>query len=288
MLARSVLSWITYAQRPLSTKELCHALAVELGELELDLDNIPDVEDMVSVCAGLVVVDDESNIIRLVHYTTQEYFERIRESWNPRAQQEIASTCLTYLSFKVFASGASGKYEDLETRIYENPFCEYAATYWAAHSLSVQKEIAQLALPFLLDQALVASTIQLIPPRKYSSPWYSFGFRKHTTGLHLTAAFGLLFLFEELLRMADGTIFINAGSRDGYGRTPLLWAAMQGQEAMVKLLLTRDDVKGDSKDERDRTPLSWAAYNGHETVIKILLTQDKEENNKNENYQTTN
>ncbi|RYP65432.1 hypothetical protein DL770_009008 [Monosporascus sp. CRB-9-2] len=90
-LAKSVLSWISYAQRPLTTGELCHALAVEPGEDNLDQDNIPDVEDIVSVCAGLVTVDQESNIIRLVHYTTQEYFERIREHWNPSAQQEIAS-----------------------------------------------------------------------------------------------------------------------------------------------------------------------------------------------------
>lgn len=77
--ARNVLSWITYAQRQPTTAELCHALAVEPGEEELDPDNIPNVEDIVSVCAGLVTVDEESDIIRLVHYTTQEYFERIRE-----------------------------------------------------------------------------------------------------------------------------------------------------------------------------------------------------------------
>jgi hypothetical protein len=98
MLAKCVLSWIIHAQRPLTTGELCHALAVEPGDSELDLANIPDVEDMVSVCAGLVTVDDESAIIRLVHYTTEEYFKDIQESWNPRAQQDIASACLTYLS----------------------------------------------------------------------------------------------------------------------------------------------------------------------------------------------
>lgn len=65
----NVLSWITYTQRPLTTEELCHALAVEAGESELNPANISDVEDMVSVCAGLVTVDNESNIIQLVHYT---------------------------------------------------------------------------------------------------------------------------------------------------------------------------------------------------------------------------
>ncbi|KAF1362415.1 hypothetical protein EJ07DRAFT_106802, partial [Lizonia empirigonia] len=81
-LAKNVLSWISYAQRPLTTRELCHALAVEEGDEELDLDNIPDVEDILSVCAGLVTVDEESQIVRLVHYTTQDYLEGIREEWS--------------------------------------------------------------------------------------------------------------------------------------------------------------------------------------------------------------
>ena len=46
---------------------------------KLDEENLPEIEDMVSVCAGLVTIDEESNIIRLVHYTTQEYFERTQE-----------------------------------------------------------------------------------------------------------------------------------------------------------------------------------------------------------------
>src|ERR1700760_3640296 len=75
-LAKRAISWISYAKRPLTTGELCHALAVELGEDNLDKDNIPSIEDIVSACAGLVIIDQESNIIRLVHYTAQEYFER--------------------------------------------------------------------------------------------------------------------------------------------------------------------------------------------------------------------
>ena len=75
-LAKKVLSWVTCAKRPLTTLELQHALAVEIGTSELDEENLPEIEDMVSLCAGLVTVDRESNVIRLVHYTTQQYFER--------------------------------------------------------------------------------------------------------------------------------------------------------------------------------------------------------------------
>jgi hypothetical protein len=60
-------------------------VSIEPGDKALDSDDIYDVEGVISVCAGLVTVDEESNIIRLVHYTTQEYFERTRLKWNPSA-----------------------------------------------------------------------------------------------------------------------------------------------------------------------------------------------------------
>ncbi|KAF1951855.1 hypothetical protein CC80DRAFT_357004, partial [Byssothecium circinans] len=130
--AKSVLSWISYAQRPLSTGELCHALAVELDDEELCEDNIPDVEDVVSACAGLVTVDKESRIIRLVHYTTEDYLKGIREKWNPSAQYDIASTCLTYLCFKTFRSGSCADSE-FKSRLEQNIFLDYSARYWGEH-----------------------------------------------------------------------------------------------------------------------------------------------------------
>ena len=61
--ANEVLSLITCAKRQLTTSELQHALAVEVGKLELDKENLPHVGDMVSVCAGLITVDEESGIV---------------------------------------------------------------------------------------------------------------------------------------------------------------------------------------------------------------------------------
>jgi hypothetical protein len=66
---------ISHAKRLLTTRELCDALAIESGDTALNNDNIFDVEDILAVCAGLITVDQESSVIRLVHYTTQEYFE---------------------------------------------------------------------------------------------------------------------------------------------------------------------------------------------------------------------
>lgn len=61
--------------------------------------------------------------------------------------------------------------------------------------------------------------------------------------------------------------------RDISGRTPLLWAAGNGHEAVMKLLLARKDVSVNSEDEGSRSPLSWAAGNGHEAVVKLLLAR---------------
>src|SRR5271170_3336327 len=65
-LARRVLSWITYAVRPLSVKELQHALAVMPDTTKLDHEDIIDDEILTSICAGLVVIDEERNVIGLV------------------------------------------------------------------------------------------------------------------------------------------------------------------------------------------------------------------------------
>lgn len=65
-LAWKVLSWISFVVRPLSIEELQHALVVIPGDTDIRRGAFPDEEIMVSVCAGLVVVDEESSVVCLV------------------------------------------------------------------------------------------------------------------------------------------------------------------------------------------------------------------------------
>ena len=74
-LAKQVLLWITCVQRLLTILELQYTLAVEVGKPELDEDNLPEIGDMVSVYTGLVTINKQSNVIRLVYYITQEYLK---------------------------------------------------------------------------------------------------------------------------------------------------------------------------------------------------------------------
>jgi ankyrin repeat protein len=270
-LAKQALSWITCAKRPLTTLELQHALAVEIGESELDEQNLPEVEDIVSGCAGLVIIDENSNIIRLVHYSTQEYFERTQMSWFPDAQRYITMTCVTYLSFDVFAVGVCRTRTEIKARLQSNVLYDYAALNWGYHAYAASTEVKQSIMKqsiidFLESETNVSvssSQVLMNPIDGYSY----FGIPIfYTTGLHLAAYFGLK---EVMVTLHKNGYCMNF--KDFCGRTPLSWAAEIGHEAIVKLLLAINSVDPDSRDNDGQTPLSWAAQQGHEVIVKLLL-----------------
>jgi len=61
----------------------------------------------------------------------------------------------------------------------------------------------------------------------------------------------------------------------GSGSTPLAWAACNGHEEVVTILLERDDVTPDKPYYYGRTPLGGAVLNGHEGVVQILLGRNE-------------
>lgn len=67
-LAARVFSWIVYSSRPISLKELQHALAVssDYEMTKMDPNTLVDINILTSACAGLVVVDTKINIVRFV------------------------------------------------------------------------------------------------------------------------------------------------------------------------------------------------------------------------------
>ncbi|KAI0147300.1 hypothetical protein GGR57DRAFT_258771 [Xylariaceae sp. FL1272] len=239
--AKQVLSWITCAKRPLKKLELQHALAVEVSEPKLDQDNVPEVEDAVSFCAGMVTVDEESSVVRLVHYTTQDYFVRTQSKWFPTAELSITEICTTYLSYQDFANGYSETDETFEERLRLHPLYEYAARNWGYHSRRVsacQNVVSFLQMPGQVKAASQA----LMVSNGYKRRNYSQRTPKQMTGLHLAAYFGLDHTIEIII--TDN----NADARDSGGQTPLSWAAERGHEAVVKLLLATGKVDADARD----------------------------------------
>lgn len=165
--ARQVLTWISYAARPLIVTELQHALAVKPGDNAMNEEGLLNEDLLVSVCARIVTFDPERKIVRLVNYTNQEYIERVRISLFSTGQQEITRTCLIYLSFEVFEKNCYEESDDhvatpvFHARILENPFCLYAAQYWGIHAQGgAEKILNESILSFLGQELNLASAVQ--------------------------------------------------------------------------------------------------------------------------------
>jgi ankyrin repeat protein len=265
-------------KRPLTTTELCCALAVERNEVELDPENIPDVEDLLSVCAGLVVVDQESAVIRLVHYTTQEYFERVIDTWNPDAPLQIALTCLTYLSYDVFRTGSCSSDEDFEERLQENKFLHYAAKHWSEHAATVETRVCAIVCSFLLDDCLVSSATQVLLAPTYKYHDYSQDYPKDNTGAHLAARLGLTVSLETLLLHKGQERKAEFTKKDSEGQTLLYLAARNGHYLTAKLLIDEGAEVNAQGGRYYSTALQAASYSGHGAVVKLLIEQGAEVN----------
>ena len=97
-LGMAALMWIRHAERPLKAHELCYALAVELGSTDFNPDNVPSISTLVGCCQGLIV-EKEASIVRLIHFTLQEYLSAHSDIFS-RPHSAIAEIRLTYLNFQ--------------------------------------------------------------------------------------------------------------------------------------------------------------------------------------------
>jgi ankyrin repeat protein len=281
-LAKQALSWITCATRPLTSIELRYALAVEISSSEFDDQNLTEIADVLNVCAGLVTIDEESDIVRLIHYTTQEYFERTWQFWFRCAQKEITETCLSYLSLDALSTGPCLTDEAFEDRLRSNPLYDYAARNWGHHAQEASTEAKQSVLAFLEQEPVLTGSSQAMMASDHYYGGYSQEFPQQLTGVHLAAYFGLADIIATLLVIGN-----QPDTKDSWGRTPIMWAAENGHVSVVKLLVDRTDVEADFKDQRGKTPLSYAAENGHEAVVKLLIDRADVDTDSKDSYGRT-
>lgn len=121
MLAQNTLTILVTARRALAPQELCHALAVSLETEQVDNDeDVREIEDVLAACAGLVTVDTESDVVRLVHKSTQDYFKRNRTRLFPKAEYLMGNICAVYRNCMT---------EERD----KAPFYNYADRNWWSH-----------------------------------------------------------------------------------------------------------------------------------------------------------
>lgn len=190
--AHLTISWMVQCLRPLTPNELQHAVTKpEHLERVLAPSGLVKIDTLVSFCAGLVTIDHESNVVRFVHYTTQEYFTRDRlTKWLPGADMDPARVCTNYMMSSKLSkaierahehelehvrkqnewlsstpyhtrqwSGSSTLLYDLEMVFHDAlahwPFLDYCKKHWAAHCSEFQMPLQDLLLQFLTGPAKI-------------------------------------------------------------------------------------------------------------------------------------
>lgn len=305
ILAHDAMSWITYAKRLLTVVEVRYALGIRHGTSHFDEESLCNIDDIVSACGGLVIVDQGKyrDTVRLVHYSTQEFMRQAGETYFPNAQEHIAVSCLTYLLYDDFDGGwwyeSRNRNEEVDRVnrkdyttyimdfVQQYPFVVYAAHHWATHaSACSEQSVRDAMMQFLSDDYKVSSATQvlLLRPREnainhggiskviytYELDPYPSQTGNPMSGMHLVAFLGVREIVSMLL--ANG---FAADVRDVFNRSPLFWAALNGHTAVVDLLLSLNDIGLDPISRYDRIS-STSAVSGGEIpgVQRLVLHED--------------
>jgi hypothetical protein len=236
--------------------EVKHALATCIGKSRLDPDDFVSEQTILSVCAGLVSYDNQTEIIRLVHYTAQEYFRENWLKWFKDESLEITSTCITYMSFSDFESGPCKTQKETDKRFRDFVLLDYAAKHWGDHARELEttgkgneqepgddkyESHIEIVTSFLLNEQLISTAVQAM----LSGQWGERNLDTlHTRPLHLTTYFGIGRL-SALLLVSDADVNTPSWFFDenfygvNEGVTPLYIACYKGYGKIAKLLLEK-------------------------------------------------
>ncbi|KAM6516688.1 hypothetical protein FALCPG4_014862 [Fusarium falciforme] len=192
------------------------------------------------------------------------------------AHRRLSRTCIRYLAMEEIGRLANHKRNDMffeshqsDDMISEFPFLLYATTSWVAHTKqsdarSVPQEdlVKYSAGP---SNTLVERWVRIYRIlERYSDDCPPEG----TSLVHVMSRYGVVGVLGAILERAD-QVGINIDAQDWHGRAPLWWAAGNGHEAVVRLLLDRG-AHTEAADKMGRTPRRCAAARGHEAIVRLL------------------
>ncbi|KAI7782006.1 hypothetical protein LA080_013944 [Diaporthe eres] len=229
--ALKVLYWVSFAKRPLTVDELIHALAVTLEDKDYDADN-ELLDEITSICAGLLIIDPVSCVVRLAHHTTDEYLKKTQTTCFPGISSYMASVLLTYVSFDTFKTHTAVTRADAGNTLRQYPLLEYAATNWGHHfseSDDLGTEIRLRALEYLK------------PPHRFSDflikeiieKEHGASLPGNINGTHIAVVFDLLEFIPTLQRSDP-----QQTKTESPMPSPLWTAAMFGKAKAVELLIS--------------------------------------------------
>ncbi|PMD29581.1 hypothetical protein L207DRAFT_445284, partial [Hyaloscypha variabilis F] len=263
--ARSILSWVAVAARPLTPIELAMARILDsdegewTGQMTLAADLQGQVDDF-RLCKSLLVLQVDTNTITFLHQSVKDYLlsqhlqtnkGRISQYHIDEDQMNfrIAKACLKYLCLDRFKCGPKFPPSSVEfaAHLQSNAFLEYAAYNWPDHALRTAvplDDVYNLAADFFRDD---------------SKP------RSACTGLYWAAGNGHTQIAKLLLEKKA-----NVNAEGGQYGNALQAASHGGHELIVKLLLDWG-ANVDAEGGKYGSALQAASRGGHELIVRLLL-----------------
>jgi ankyrin repeat protein len=291
-IVRKVLSVILVAERPLTLAEMNVALNLDASTRsleDLDLEAEDDFEKSLRNWCGLFVSIYHHKVYFL-HQTAREFLlpklalsSMPPSRWNgsitlQQSHLVLAEICVVYL--EIVLPDLAEANPETDSNINYPVLLSFSATYWPEHfregNIGQDARVASLALR-LCDPDIKGFPIWTkIYDRSLKDSIGQIG--QNDRGLNVASILGVEAIVKLLLARSD----IDANSKDKvHGRSPLLYAAMQGHTTIVKLFLARG-IDPDSKDRHGQTPLSFAAERGHLAIIKLLLARGVDPDSKDQ------
>jgi hypothetical protein len=239
-LARKVLCWLVLAKPSLTLPELLEALAIEADSTALDPLNRGSAAMLVKVCRGLVVVDNNSMIIRLAHLTVHEFLASNLPELS-QMRKEIAVACVTYISFDAFKTGPCEGAHQFGQRLDQYTFYHYACVHCPEHlrdiDLGEHSSDFDRLVRFATSKTLSESYLQMLFSN--SIVWYWSWYPEQTTPLHIAAIIGV----GELVPLLLEQYFSCVNYQDSHFVTPLLRAIEMATSPLLGLFLNMESIQ---------------------------------------------
>ncbi|KAH6887863.1 hypothetical protein BKA70DRAFT_1164372, partial [Coprinopsis sp. MPI-PUGE-AT-0042] len=125
-LAKAVLLWVIHAERSMTIEELRCVVATSPESHKFEPARMVPEATLLGLCRGLIVFEEETRLVRLVHYTARKPVEEFLLESFPNPNSLIAAVCMAHLTDCGFHNTTIVSEQALRQALNEDPLLAYA------------------------------------------------------------------------------------------------------------------------------------------------------------------